>query len=232
MFGHGEVPPCAEGVRELVVAQVDGTFIKAQREESKEFEVRLGLLYSGKELVSTTAKHRRYRLWERTRYGGVEGAEDFGERLFLVGERHLGLTQAQHLLLVGDGASWIETLAGESHLPTGLVASHSCPDLSGRTFPDRPELVERLKESLYSGQGEEVVRLVALAQAMGEGDPQRVVPLYGYLQSNKHGFYGAWRLREQLSPAAQVVAVEGSGAIEKQQDLVVAPIHRGGYEMD
>lgn len=36
---------------------MDGAFLKAQREESKEFEVRLGLLYSGKELVSTTAKH-------------------------------------------------------------------------------------------------------------------------------------------------------------------------------
>jgi len=51
-------------VREIAVTQVDGTFLKAQREESPEFEVRLGVLYSGKKLEGCTAKHRRYRLQE------------------------------------------------------------------------------------------------------------------------------------------------------------------------
>jgi len=79
---------------------------------------------------------------ERVRYGGAEPAQDFGERLFLKGEAQLGLTRAKHLLLVGDGADWVEVLAGHnrpgqdlrlaSHLPARLVASHPClpPHLS------------------------------------------------------------------------------------------------------
>lgn len=228
VFGRGEVPVSAEGERELVVAEVDGTFIKAQREEVPEFEVRLGLLYSGKELESATAKHRRYRLLERVHYGGVERAEDFGERLFLVGERQLALTQAEHLLLVGDGAGWIETLAGHQRWKaTYQLDWWHLTHAFHRTFPDRPELVASLKQALYQGQGQHVVRLVALAQAMSSGDPQRVAGLLGYVRANEHGFYGAWRLREQLSPAARLCAVVGSGAIEKQQDLVVCRRFKG-----
>jgi hypothetical protein len=48
-----------------VVTEVDGTFLKAQREGAPDFEVRLGVLFSGKEWESATARHRRYRLRER-----------------------------------------------------------------------------------------------------------------------------------------------------------------------
>lgn len=57
----------------------------------------MGILTTGKSLVSPTAKNRRYRLEERVGYGGVEKAQDFGERLFLKGEAHLGFSRARHL---------------------------------------------------------------------------------------------------------------------------------------
>lgn len=112
VFVDGEVPESNPTVREIIVAEGDGTFLKAQYDVAPEFEVRLGVLASGKTLESRTAKHRRYRLQERVCYGGVEPAQAFGERLFLAGERRLGLSRAQHLLLIGDGAHWIEALAG------------------------------------------------------------------------------------------------------------------------
>lgn len=228
VFGYGEVPPCAPGERELVVTEVDGTFIKAQREEFPSFEVRLGVLFSGKELESTMAKHQRYRLLERVVYGGVERAEDFGERLFLAGERRLGLSQTRHLLLVGDGAEWIEALAGHQRWKaTYQLDWWHLTHAFHRTFPERPELVKALKEALYQGRSPEVVRLVALARALGQGDPQKMEQLYRYVEGNQHGFYGAWRLREELSPQARAVAVVGSGAVEKEQDLVVGRRFKG-----
>jgi hypothetical protein len=138
-----------------VVTEVDGTFIKAQREGSPSFEVRLGVLFSGKELESATAKHRRYRLKERVLYGGVERAEVFGERLFLAGEAKLGLSHAENLLLVGDGAEWIEALAGHRRWQATYQLDwwHLIHAIH-RTFPDRPELVSELKRRLYNGDGE------------------------------------------------------------------------------
>ena len=228
VFGHGEVPPCGEGVRELVVAEVDGTFVKAQREGTPAFEVRMGLLYTGRRLQSATARYPRYCLQERLRYGGVEPAEVFGERLFLAGEAALALSRAQHLLVVGDGAEWIEALAGhERWKATYQLDWWHLTHAFHRTFPDRPDLVAQLKAALYQGHGEEVVRLVALARAMGDGDRDRVAQLQGYVMANQHGFYGAWRLREQLSLPARLVAVVGSGAIEKQQDLAVGRRFKG-----
>lgn len=112
VFEDGEQPVSDPAVREIVVTEVDGTFVKAQREGVPNFEVRMGVLFSGKELESATAKHKRYRLMERVLYGGVEPAEAFGERLFLTAEAKLGISHAEHLLLVGDGAEWIEALAG------------------------------------------------------------------------------------------------------------------------
>jgi len=110
VFEHGVVPPRDRKEREIVLAEVDGTFLRAQREESDRFEVRLGILATGKSLVSPTAKNRRYQLEERVRYAGVETAQDFGERLFLKGEAYLGLSRARYLLLVGDGADWVEAM--------------------------------------------------------------------------------------------------------------------------
>lgn len=228
VFGRGEEAPRDSQVREIVVTEVDGTFLKGQREQAPEFEVRLGVLYSGKELESSTAKRRRYRLRERVLYGGVEAAEAFGERLFLAGEARLGLSHARHLLLVGDGAEWIEALAGHQRWKaTYQLDWWHLTHAFHRTFPDRPQLVAQLKEALYQGQGQRLVELVALAQATGGSDRERVARLYGYVRANQYGFYGACRLREQLSPQGKLVAVEGSGAVEKQMDLVVGRRFKG-----
>jgi len=228
VFGRGQEAPSDPRVREMVVTEVDGTFLKAQREGAPEFEVRLGVLYSGKQLESSTAKHRRYRLQERVLYGGVEPAEAFGERLFLAGEARLGFSHARHLLLIGDGAEWIEALAGHQRWKaTYQLDWWHLTHAFHRTFPDRPELIAQLKEALYQGQGQRVVDLVALAQALGGSDPERVARLYRYVRANQEGFYGARRLREQLSPQAKLVAVEGSGAVEKQIDLMVGRRFKG-----
>ncbi|MDP2664426.1 MAG: UPF0236 family protein [bacterium] len=222
VFEDGEIAPTDPRDREIVVAEVDGTFVKAQRENGADFEVRIGVLASGKSLESKTAKHKRYRLLERVRYGGVDNAADFGERLFLAGEKTLGLSHARHLLLIGDGADWIEDLAGHErwkavyqldwwHL---IHAFH-------RTFPEYPEIIAQLKSALYEGEDEQLVRLVKFASIEGYGDPEKVAALESYVIANQDGLYGARRLRRQLSDEAKLVAVEGSGAVEKQMDIVV-----------
>jgi hypothetical protein len=80
---------------------------------------------------------------------------------------------------------------------------------------------------LYQGQGGRLVHLVRLAQATGVGDTERVARLVTYLRVNQEGVDGARRLCPTLSPAARVVAVEGSGAVEKQMDLVVGRRFKG-----
>lgn len=228
VFRDGEVPPRDDQLREIVLAEVDGTFLRAQREESDRFEVRLGVLTTGKELESATAKHRRYQLKERVRYGGVETAGDFGERLFVTGEAQLGLSRARHLLLVGDGAEWIEALAGHDRWrATYQIDWWHLTQAFQRTFPEHPQLVQRLKSDLYKGQGHKIVPAVRLARLNGVGDPEQVEKLLTYLEANQAGFYGARSLRPMLSEEAKLVCVEGSGAVEKHIDLTICRRFKG-----
>lgn len=228
VFEHGVVPPRDRKEREIVLTEVDGTFLRAQREESDRFEVRLGVLTTGKSLVSQTARNRRYRLEERVRYGGVETAQDFGERLFLKGEAQLGLSRARHLLLVGDGADWVEALAGHDHWrATYQLDWWHLTHAFHRTFPDHPELVKRLKRYLYRGEGSKIIPAVRLARLNGLGDPDQVDKLLTYLETNQKGFYGARSLQPQLSSQARLVCVEGSGAVEKHIDLTICRRFKG-----
>jgi hypothetical protein len=228
VFEDGVIPARDPRQRELILTEVDCTFLRAQREEGPKFEVRLGVLTTGKALESHSARHRRYRLQERVRYAGVENARDFGEKLFLKGEAHLGLSHARHLLLVGDGAEWIEALAGHNRWRATYQLdwwhlTHAFHD----TFPDHPKIVHKLKQALYRGEGHKIIPAVRLAQLNGIGDPERVEALLGYLQANQGGFYGARSLRSQLSPQARLVCVEGSGAVEKHIDLAVCRRFKG-----
>ncbi len=228
VFTHGEVPPRDLKEREIVLAEVDGTFLRSQREAGRKFEVRLGVLTTGKVLESRTAKHKRYRLLERVRYGGVETAHDFGERLFLKGEAQLALSRARHLLLVGDGADWIEALAGHDRWrATYQLDWWHLTQAFQRTFPDHPKLVHKLKRALYRGQGNKIIPAVRLARLNGLGDPERVDALLKYLETNQAGFYGARSLRPQLSRKAKRVCVHGSGVVEKHVDLTICRRFKG-----
>lgn len=221
VFGDGVVPPRDETVREIVVAEADGTFLRAQREPGPDFEVRLGVLYSGRQLTSTTARHKRYRLQERVLYAGVESADDFKERFFLAGEERLSLSLARHLLVVGDGADWIEALAGHDRWRATYQLDHWHILHQARlTFSDRPNLVAEIARALRAGEDQRILHLVRLAR-LTAADPERVAAYEAYLRANQHGICGARRLARQLSREARVVLVEGSGAVEKQSDLLV-----------
>lgn len=223
VFGDGLLPPCDGKKRELLVAVVDGTYLKAQREGQPSFEVRIGVAYSGRERENPGAKHKRYRLKERQLYGGVESAQDFAERFYLHCEGTLALSQAKHLLVVGDGADWIEALAGHERYKATYQLDHwHILEHARRTFPDRPHLVAELARCLHDGDTNRILHLARLALLEAQTNADRIATFETYLRTNMHGIHGARRLRRHLSPSARLAAVEGSGAVEKQGDLLIA----------
>ena len=152
----------------------------------------------------------------------MEAAQDFGERLFLKGEAHLGLSRARPLLLVGDGADWIEALAGhDRRRATYPIDWWHLTQAFQRTFPEHPKIVHKLKQALYRGHAHQILPTVRLAQLNNLGDPDRVASLLGCLHTYQAGFYGARSLRPHLSAQAKLVCLEGSGAVEKHGDLTI-----------
>ena len=162
------------------------------------------------------------------RYGGVEEAEEFGEKLFLRGEKYLGLSRAKNVLLVGDGASWIEPLAGgERYKATYQLDWWHLERRIWEAFGEKPGAAEHLVGCLRERRPEEILRAVKLRLALGEGVPERLEALQGYLESNWGGLYGVDWLRPKLSVEGRKVLVVGSGAIEKHTDLVIGRRMKG-----
>ena len=93
--------------------------------------------------------------------------------------------KALHLLLVGDGAEWIETLAGHARWrATHQLDWWHLTYPFHRTLPDQPPLEAEPKRDLHKGDGERLLRLVRLAPASGRGDPEGVAKLETYVQAN------------------------------------------------
>jgi len=224
VFEEGDTLDAEEEEREIVVVEVDGTMLSSQErqrmERGERFEVKLGLLYTGKELESKQARRKRYRLKEKVLYGGVEEAEAFGEKLYLRGEERLHVGGAKHLLFIGDGAKWINEIAGADYWKSVYQLDwwHYQRKLR-ETLRGEEKLIKELMRLLREGKGEEHRRLLRLRRMMIREEAQKMDELIDYLEENWEGLYGSWSLRGKVK--AQEVLVVGSGAMEKNIELMI-----------
>jgi len=228
VFEEGDTLEEEEEEREIVVVEADGTMLFSQEERGGRFEVKLGLLYTGKELESKEAKRKRYRLKEKVLYGGVEEAEAFGEKLYLRGEERLNLGGAKHLLFIGDGAKWINEIAGADYWKSVYQLDwwHYQRKLR-EALRGEEELIGELLRLLREGKGEEHRRLLRLRRMMIREEAEKLDELLDYLEDNWEGLYGSWSLRGKVK--AQEVLVVGSGAMEKNIELMIGRrLKKGG----
>ena len=157
-FEYGESYEGEGEVKEIVVTEMDATMIHSQEGKGKNMAVKLGIMYSGKELESETVKYKRYRLKDKTLYGGIEEAREFGEKLCLKGEEKLALSKAENLLLIGDGDQWIRAIAqGPYFMATYQIDWRHILVKINQIFTDQPKLVSELAGYLYSGKGKEML---------------------------------------------------------------------------
>ena len=222
VFEYGEVFEGDGEEREIVVTEMDATMLHSQEKDRKKLTVKLGVMYSGKELESETAKYKRYRLKEKTLYGGIEDPDEFGEKLYLKGEEKLCLSKARHQLVLGDGDAWIKNIAqGPYFTATYQLDWQHLMVKIHQTFSDQPKLVSELIEYLYSGQGERLLATVKLARLLCEDrdKSQRIADLVTYIESNRDGLYGSRSLKDKVE--AKRVLVCSTGAMEKNIDIVI-----------
>ncbi len=59
VFGRAEKVRNDGKQREIAVLKVNGTMLHSQEKGEDDFEAKLGIIYSGKELMSKTARHKR-----------------------------------------------------------------------------------------------------------------------------------------------------------------------------
>ena len=187
VFDDGELFDGEGEGKEIVVTEMDATMLHSQEKGRKKLIVKLGVMYSGKELESETAKYKRYRLSEKTLYSGIEEPEEFGEKLYLKGEEKLSLSKARYLLVLGDGDPWIKDIAeGPFFMATYQLDWRHLLVKIRQTFSDQPKLASELIDYLYSGQGEKMLTTVKLARLLCENKEKerKIADLVTYIQNN------------------------------------------------
>jgi hypothetical protein len=221
-FEYGESYEGESEAKEIVVTEMDATMVHSQEGKGKNISVKLGIMYSGKELESETAKYKRYRLKDKTLYGGIEEAQEFGEKLYLKGEEKLALSKAENLLLIGDGDQWIRAIAqGPYFMATYQIDWRHILVKINQTFSDQPKLVSELAGYLYSGKGKEMLDTIKLARLLCEDNEKKkkIADLASYIENNFDGLYGSRSLKDRVE--AKRVLVSSSGAMEKNIDVVI-----------
>lgn len=118
---------------------------------------------------------------------GIEGADDFGERLYIQGEQKLILSLARNLLLISDGARWISDIAGADYLKATYQLDWWHYEKKLRTaLPGELKLQQELMYLLWAGKREEHHRLLKL-KPLVDGPSDKLDDLLGYLEENWDG---------------------------------------------
>jgi len=91
----------------------------------------------------------------------------------------------------------------------------------GRSSTDQPRLVSELVNYLYSGKGKEMLDTIKLARLLCEDKEKKkkIADLASYIENNFDGLYGSRSLKDKVE--AKEVLVSGSGAMEKNIDVVI-----------
>jgi len=230
---HGWVQPLGQRVEErelaaqepsrpapeVVVAEWDETMLRSQEKGEEKFAVKLGIGYSQKERQGP----KRWKLVDKVVYGGVEEPASFAERFYVRVQGSLGVEQARHVVVKGDGAEWIGQ--GAAQVFPGHVLQLDRWHLLDRIAlfaGQQPRLWKRLRAWVFEGRVPSLVRSLRFlvgGDARSEAARQE---LLGYVRRHAEAITAVDRLRPQVSPQARPLLTHGTGAMEKNIETVIA----------
>lgn len=224
-FGHRaearELSPSSapEGRRELVIVEWDETVVRSQERGERQFGMKLGIGYSHKQQVGP----KRWALTDKVVYGGVEEAEVFAERFYDRMGSSFQLSRVAHLVVKGDGAEWI--CQGADQVFPGHVFQLDRWHLLDRIekFTGHlPRVWKRLRNWVYEGRVESLARSLRLIVGADTRSEEARQELLHYVSRHAQAITAVDRLRPQVTPAARPLLTHGTGAMEKNIEVVIA----------
>ena len=211
IFEHGEIPPSQRPTKDAAVVEIDGVLVGTREvteiEEvrgKRRMEVKVGVAFTATEQVS---KGRR-RTVERTLYGEIGSAEEFGERWYGECLRY-GIEPETHIDVLGDGAAWIRTVQR-----TMFPGSRYTLDLYHLQRAAREVLTQRqyrhLCSLVWAHQPEGALHYVRRLLPSDPEHSHELGDFCAYIERNIDGMH--------YHRPGHV----GSGVVEKAADIVVA----------
>ena len=220
VFGRGEVVPEA-GERRVkrLFMEVDGIYIRLQRQAKKHLEVRSAIAYEGWKRLS--GARGDYRLSEKRVYCHAGKQFDFWEGLSLAWAHKWDLSNLDEVIFGGDGASWVR--AGTEEFPGAIwqLDSYHLSRACGRAMG--AEIGQALYHALREGQ---TSRAQALLHAEDTPSRESKQAQQAYRWINKvaqEGWGLDWRVRQKVSDDS----ARGLGCMEGNLAHLVADRMKG-----
>jgi len=142
-----------ETERGIVYLEVDGTNIHLQQEEKTKAELKLGIISKGKERRYKGGLGEAKKLQDKFTYTSLASGDEFMSNLAILGEKRFQLSQAELVLIGGDGASWIKEGA-KNYFPNSvyqLCKFHLERKLK-QTLPYHKEMQKEIRNLLKEGE--------------------------------------------------------------------------------
>jgi hypothetical protein len=203
------LPPLPEKIPERLYVSIDGTTVHTREEGWK--EIKVGAFYTTTAVVPKKRPEQlEVRAQEISFYTDFADPETFGRALWLEGYRR-GVSEAQEVVAIGDGAHWIWNLV-EEHFPRAIQivdwyhASEYIWKVAHAVYGEGSDLAkqwakDRLDE-LWEGQVDELLRHCQEHASAGEAVQQAIT----YYTNNKDRM----RYPEYRAKGLQI----GSGTVE------------------
>lgn len=222
-----EAIPRPSEITNRIYIQADGSMVPIRGKEEREFkEVKLGLVYTDADIV-----HKKTRKGEiRSEIKNKSFASSIGEgvapfkRMLFARAIEKGYYQASEVVLLSDGASWIDNMK-EEYFPKAVhvldwyhVMDHlwqAAIDIFGETNREKCETwLNPIKEKLWNGEVDNVIHDLEAEVFQRKKNQKSLHELRGYFVSNRHKM----RYKEFRDKGFNI----GSGAIESAHKYVVA----------
>jgi hypothetical protein len=213
LAGQADLPPAPDPAPERGLVACDGGYVHTRAAGAAgAMEGKVAVLATGREPTG----RERWRLTGRRYVATFASAEQLAPLTYQAAAE-LGLTQAEHLVVLGDGAAWISELA-----------AWCFPDAERRL--DLWHLLRRGHEAVVAEDRDEEATTALWTELRGYLRTGAVDAALALIRRELHGDVGQrfagylahqrpWiRDTEQLQEQGEVV---GSGAIEKGVDLVI-----------
>jgi len=217
---------------DAVYVEADGTHIHHQRSDRKKgkgLEVKVGICYTGKGRRYKEGSGNAKLLENKYIYLDIAPGPAFMKDLSLVAEREVGLSQAKHVFVGGDGAGWIRkgmemNFAGahyklcDYHLNTQVTAALAGMDTLRRRVKSRL--------SKYDVAGALGVLWDRGMRCSDYEQRERISTLHKYIENNREGIWDV----SSFGNGEVGVAIERLGGVENNVDNAVAKrFKKGGY---
>lgn len=194
---------------------------KSRRRKRRSIEVKLAIGYTDKVRRYGSGRGKSLRLKNKFTYTSIENGRTFMEKLSIVAEKRLSLSNVKALIFGGDGGAYISSGIKDYFVNAVYVLSkfHIKRNIK-RALPAKPKAQVLINELIKKDDIDKALSLITRIALRSTDRKERyqLKELYTYIDQNRDGINPVKRIQDKTIRDG----IKGAGAMESNVDKFVA----------